>query len=216
MAVMPHTTAVGAAAAAEKLRQALEDFEHQSAGQVTASFGVAERKNTSLSRVGTREPMKRCIAPSNVDETRWWIVRQRNVPLHWFISTGCRNGNAAILRSTNSTKNWWDYPTTWWPCLYCRRSSKKRYCCGWTGCSSISGSILPVKSHSFDIDLPMRQSMRQSTNNCLTKRCKFRSPICVTRSRHRRFFPSVDDVIMGHMIQADSCFFPFIKAKNEK
>ena len=26
----------------------------------------------------------------------------------------------------------------------------------------------------------------------------------------------VDDVIMGHMIQADSCFFPFIKAKNEK
>ena len=44
MAVMPHTTAAGAAAAAEKLRQALEDFEHQSAGQVTASFGVAERK----------------------------------------------------------------------------------------------------------------------------------------------------------------------------
>ena len=26
----------------------------------------------------------------------------------------------------------------------------------------------------------------------------------------------VDDVIMGHMIQEDSCFFPFIKAKNEK
>jgi diguanylate cyclase (GGDEF)-like protein/hemerythrin-like metal-binding protein len=42
--VMPHTPAAGAFAAAEKIRQAFEEYEHPEAGVVTASFGVTERK----------------------------------------------------------------------------------------------------------------------------------------------------------------------------
>ncbi|NCD08309.1 MAG: diguanylate cyclase [Negativicutes bacterium] len=44
LVLLPNTDAKNAAVAAEKLRRALEEFEHPSVGRVTSSFGVAEKK----------------------------------------------------------------------------------------------------------------------------------------------------------------------------
>jgi GGDEF domain-containing protein len=46
--VMPLTPAAGAFAAAEKIRQAFEEYEHPEAGVVTASFGVYRKERKGI------------------------------------------------------------------------------------------------------------------------------------------------------------------------
>ena len=218
MAVMPHTTAAGAAAAAEKLRKALEDFEHQSAGQVTASFGVAERKK--------HESFK--IWYTRADEA---LYRAKQCGRNQVVDCSAEERSVALVHI-----DW--LPE--WECGDPQIDEQHKKLVGLSN-NLVAMSLLPVVEQKkvllwldrlfkhlgqhfaceeailSDIGFPDAAEHATEHKQLLDKTLQIQESYLRDEIKASAFFSFiVDDVIMGHMIQADSCFFPFIKAKNEK
>lgn len=218
MVVMPHTTAAGAAAAAEKLRKAMEDYNHQSAGQVTASFGVAERKkyesfkswytradealyrakHCGRNQVVNCSTEDRSVALVHIDWLQEWECGDVQIDEQHKKLVGLSNNLIAmsLLPTIDQTK-----VLLWLDRLF--NHLEQHFAC--------EEIILS------EIGFPDAEEHAAVHKSLLEKTWQTRESYLRGEIKASAFFPFiVDDVIMGHMIQADSCFFPFIQARNGK
>lgn len=214
--LMPQTTIGNAQLAAEKIRRTLEAHVHPVAGQVTASFGVAEYLKTEsfehwYKRVDgalyrAKDNGRNCVVAAKAEEKLPIAFVQLEWQSEWESGdAGIDEEHRQVLKLGNRL-------------IYLLLAGEARE----TIDRQVDLLLTHIEKHFFNevcalkaVAFPEVKMHEKSHQTLLKKALKLKAEYHRDAFHPAAFFSfMVDDIIVGHMLKEDVQFFSYIKAKN--
>ena len=216
--LMPQTAVVGATAAAEKIRTALEEARHPVAGQVTASFGVAERFPNETFSAWYQRADEALYRAKNSGRNRVVSFTADTTPvasIHLAWLPEWESGNPKIdaqhRKLLKSAGDFFD--------LSLQAQPEQ------THLSDLLDRLLDEVTHHFedeeqilaDLGYPDIEEHKIIHKQLLDKAVNFKEEYCCGRLNASFCLSFIlDDVVRNHMLQEDQRYFPYTRKANEK
>ena len=216
--LLPQTTREGAATAAEKIRAVLEESHHPVTGRQTASFGVAERMKSESFRhwyrrldealYRAKEGGRNQVAASDENEK----LPFASVNIDW--NTAWESGNPMIDKQHRELIE-----------IGNRLINQSYAGMGQQEILSQLDRLLDHIVRHFEIEesilaaagYPERIYHAETHKELIAKALRLRESYMNKEIRTSAFFSFVvDDVILGHMVNTDTSFFPYISGENSR
>ncbi len=211
--LMPQTNADGATIAAEKARVAIENACHPLAGQVTASFGVAEKKRAEAFADWYQRADEALYLAKNSGRNRVVCFRPDAAPvasvhMGWRPEWECGNPeiDAQHRKLLETAGKYFDIALLPHPEPEKTLSLLSRLFEEITYHFSCEEQIL------LRIGYPGAEEHAAIHRRLLDKAARLKEEYLVGQLKSSPFFSFIlDDVVLGHMLQEDQLFFPYIR-----